>query len=247
MARRKFWTEFEKYVGSKLPRDIPILLSECGYDSEFAILSLQEKDLETIEKEVNERKNILKSSSKYKNIYNSNERFVLKPGHKSLILSLPKKFEQFLEARKDKQRNNAEKRNETELKSELTEKLKKYMLSFSFNVNFTQSDLSEFIFVQDKNWYTCCVKCPFCMKLFRCKYSKYWITGNLESHLKKHVDDAKKITENKSDKNLEENRHVVPNPRLNLMVVSLGDSTESATTTSTTVQANVTEPTSTNV
>lgn len=196
MAKRKFWLDFEKFIGSRLPKDIPNILTACGYDSELAIIGLKEKDLETIEKEVDKNKDILKNSTDYKNNYNSPERFVLKPGHKSLILSLPKKFEDFLEEKKkDEQRNNPKKnsKNVNELKSELTEKLNNYMLRFSFNVNFTQSDLSKFIFLEDKNCYTCGVKCPFCMKVFSCKYSTYWMVSNFEAHLKSHVNQAKSL------------------------------------------------------
>lgn len=215
MANRKLWLDFEKYTGSKLPQDIKNILTACGYDSELAITGLRKEDLETIEREVNENKIILENCKKlgktHKNNHNSNERFVLKPGHKSLILGLPKRFEQFLEAKKNKQRSNAKKKNENELKSKLIKKLKNYMLSFSFNINFAQSDLSEFVFVQDENCYTCRVKCSFCMKFFPCKFTTYWVVNNFETHLKKHVDDARKITELNCDKNMKENRHVVQN------------------------------------
>lgn len=195
MANRKFWLDFENFIGFKLPKDIPNILTECGYDSELAIISLTEKDLETIESVIDKKKHILKYSRNYKEYYDSHERFVLKPGHKSLILGLRKKIEEFVKTKKDdaETKNKNETLDGNELKTGLIEKLKRYMLRFSFNINFTESDISDFTFVQHENCYKCGVKCPFCMKVYSCKYLTHWIVSNYETHIKAHVDDAKSL------------------------------------------------------
>lgn len=69
--------------------DLKNILFKCGFDNGISITTITEKDIETIEKAVNADKTILNDCVQYKK-----EEFALKPGHRSLILGLPKKFEQ---------------------------------------------------------------------------------------------------------------------------------------------------------
>lgn len=183
-----------------MQRDIRKILPACGFDTELSIISLKENDINTIEKIVNQKKTLLSKSV----LYNENETFEFKPGHRSLILSLPKRFEAYLEFKKSNQQQantqrlnkkpeniNPKNKSNDQLISELIEKLMKYMQKWHYSVVFTKNDVSNFN--KDQNVCKCKIKCPFCAKFYVCSYSKHWAVSNFEAHIKKHINDASGI------------------------------------------------------
>lgn len=158
---------------------------------------MNESQIIQIENSVNEDNNIL---SKLKQ-YSHTTKFNLKPGHKSTILSLPQRIEAYLKHKKEtKAKNRKQKKdeikNEIELKSNIREKLSKYMeKKLSYSVEFSDSDIIEFESEEEnqKTVFRCKVKCKFCSKSVAAKYETHWIVSNVEAHLKKHVLDASNL------------------------------------------------------
>lgn len=203
------------------------ILHECGFDSELSIIALKETDIEIIEKTVNEKKWILEGSIDYNKCLTTGEQFFFKPGHRALILSLPEKFEQYLQSSYDK--------SEEELKSELTKKLMNYLRKKNYSVHFNNNNLTDF----EKN--SCRVKCPFCGKRLLCSFKTHWIVSNFEAHLREHIKAASNIknaSENVSEslgeslENSRENR--LTNDRINYTVVSASATNSNQTTLHTT-------------
>lgn len=180
--------------------DLKNILFKCGFDNEIAITTITENDIETIEKAVNADKTILNDCVQYK----KEEQFALKPGHRSLILGLPQKFEKYLEhkkvtttKRKYTKKDNkivpqTERQNlsETQLKNRLTKQLTTYMLNLKYSVRFINNDISNFEKNESKNYYQCKVKCPFCKKTYVCQFSTCWILSNFQAHLRDHIKKA---------------------------------------------------------
>lgn len=104
-----FWRDFEKCINCKLPRVIKKNFDLCGIDK--AVLSLiNEQTIIDIEKIVNENKNVLNKSD-----YEIDKEFKFSYGHRTLILSLPERYNNFC---KDKiERNKYRKEHLTKLKA----------------------------------------------------------------------------------------------------------------------------------
>lgn len=76
-----------------MQNDVKNILSICGYDNDLSILTLKDDDIQVIEKIMNDDKFSYLRDSK---VYQTDNIFQFKPGHKALILSLPEKFEEYL-------------------------------------------------------------------------------------------------------------------------------------------------------
>lgn len=68
----------------KIPGDIIHILKESGFDTNASLSSINEQSISEIEQYVSEERTILKGTS-----YENCDRFKFKPGHKSLIMSIP--------------------------------------------------------------------------------------------------------------------------------------------------------------
>lgn len=137
-------------------------------------------------------------------VYEKYNEFVLLPGHRAILLGLPKKIEQIesekREKKQKKQRNTTtsssldeNKQNRTadnpekKLQSKLIEKVKNYWVKRGFDLEvLTTSNISDFQFIGGE--YKCSVLCPFCIRKVPCTFKKYWEVSNLNSHLQTHVE-----------------------------------------------------------
>lgn len=178
-----------------MPQEIKRIICVSGFDNALSILELKASDIADIEKCVNENKNIFKNS----NIYSSSEQFVLKPGHRALILSLPDKFKEFYDSLKGKKplEKPVERKSESELTHELIEKLESYLYNFNYNVKFGTDSVTDFGSDNKGQNISCRVKCPFCEKKLIVNYVKHWILGNIERHFRI---DIEKLVEKDSEK-----------------------------------------------
>lgn len=69
-----------------------MILEKTGFDSQFALSDITSKELQEIESTVNSDKKILATLKSYQDIHE----FILKPGHKALLINLSGKIENHL-------------------------------------------------------------------------------------------------------------------------------------------------------
>lgn len=159
-------------------------------------MALKESDIADIEKCVNDSKYIFKNSN---NTYSVNDEFILKPGHRALILNLPNKFKEYQDSKQTKNKRKKPtvvQKTKSDLILELRQKLECYLNKLNFAVQFDEDSVTDYF--EENNSYSCRVKCPFCLKSLLCNYVSHWVVSNIEAHLKNHVkilklnpDDAK--------------------------------------------------------
>lgn len=93
---RDMWNSFEEYLDEEIPDYIKQILSACGYDNEISIQNLKEIDLDLIEEFVNRpmmMQNVIDSLSCCKSeIYKTQKKFQILPGHRTIILNLSLKM-----------------------------------------------------------------------------------------------------------------------------------------------------------
>lgn len=155
----------------------------------MSLTSITEDDINEIESFVNTNRESLRTTldvlSEYK--LNSDEKFKFKPGHRSLILNLPKRMDTFLSQSTEKKgTKKLVKRTDIDLKTELINKTILYLKNAGFTVKLdANADVSDFKRVE--NSFSCRLKCPYCNKKILCTYMSYWRISNLETHFRVHT------------------------------------------------------------
>lgn len=72
------------------PPDLQKILIDCGFDSESSIYGINSDVIKDTEAFLSEHKEILLNTSYESILRNENSKFKFKPGHKSVLLLLPK-------------------------------------------------------------------------------------------------------------------------------------------------------------
>lgn len=182
---------------NSFPKDLEIILSSCSFDSDSSILGINNEVIKNTESYINDNKYILENTS-YKDISSSKE-FRFKPGHKSILLLLPKALSEYKENAKQKKKNSTQQDNievvevEAEVEVEqLKEKLLQKLFDFAnknlFEIIFEKSSIRNYI---HSNKPHCKFSCPLCSRSYKCYHTSYWNISNLEKHLKSHFEQAK--------------------------------------------------------
>lgn len=208
MSSNKVIAKLKRVLNEDLSADLEEIIIGTAFDSEAAILGINRDIILEIESFVNENKYILANTS-YRNCIVENRNFKLKPGHKSVLLSLPGKLRDFNKkkesgkenVKKSKKPNNQLEENinfhnervevteneEKSLKEKLLQKIQNFAskLSISNIAKFDESCIQEYHRQIQK--VKCKVQCPFCEISIGCEHSSYWRISNLERHLKKHI------------------------------------------------------------
>lgn len=189
MAKEVFIRKLQRIVGKNLPRGLDTIIYEAGYDAESALATIDSTAIKNIEEYINENKSILKDTV-YEDIIVNNSVFKLKPGHKAIILNLPKALENYEEKKPTNLVQNTSKVNTEEekegevLKKNLVDKLNKFGKKYLFGFNnFSESSILEFR--KENGVYKCRFECPFCEVKYTCTHKSFWLVSNFEAHLKK--------------------------------------------------------------
>lgn len=214
----------------------------AGYDNAISLGNFDESDVLIVQD--NADKNLKELTKKYQ-AYNSMQQFEFLPGHKKLLLSLPKKIEEYLKekAKENLKRDNAKVADSSaepvfnglsdlngDQKSAVIEKLlskiNKSVLGFELTGQFTEKDIvSEIVSYKHstskKLAYRCTVKCIFCEKIFPCTLNGYWQISNFEKHIKSHKQTPEQ-TSNVRNSIPEKSSNTQPQPNFgsNLSVVA---------------------------
>lgn len=139
-----------------MPNDIKIILYECGYNSLLSISVLKEQDLVQIETYLCSKREKLQLLKDYK----FEEQFNLLPGHRTLIVGLASRVQEYLNHVKEQSPtkqpriNQIITKSDDELKIELTKKLTNFLKKLNYSIKFEiEKDISEF--KKEGNSYRC--------------------------------------------------------------------------------------------
>lgn len=161
-----------------------MILTRCGYDNNYAFEAISEENIVKIESFANENTHILKKTN-----YEKSVPFKFLPGHRAIILDIPRKIAELKNKQANKQTETSAVSSispdrEEQLKNLLISKLKNYSIYVKFELKFEKEHLIEFQNIGDR--LKCRVKCPICPKNYLCNYKKHWSVSNIEAHIKEH-------------------------------------------------------------
>lgn len=186
------FTRLEKFAGNKYPIFIKNILEACGYDHESTLNLLNENSIKQIEREVDERKNLVKGT-----VYeNKDGPFHFLIGHKELILSIPNTLKKLSAQKKSKnleKKKGLGKKLDVEIDSEavasdranqVIERINKYFKSKKLNCVVNGEHIK--LITLAENCAKCVIKCVFCDSEVTCTFDKHWNIANYTAHIRKH-------------------------------------------------------------
>lgn len=185
----RFLVALEKFLGNKLPKFIKTILINSGFDNQLSILSITSDTITEIESFVKQfvlvNKDLLKETA-YKNVDIPNFKFL--PGHRDLLLSLPKRVSELnkINIEKKSKKSKVAAVNSTQLEKSpnslqdiLIAKLNKIPFIKSAPAIITKNSILDF---SCESVPKCKVRCPLCEKIVPCIYNKYWVISNVSRH-----------------------------------------------------------------
>lgn len=205
MSTSALFKHIEKVIAEKIPGGLDKIIEKSGFDTRISIENLTIEDIQSIEKYVDENKDILIGKS-YGDQNNSSFKF--KPGHKTLLLSLPKLLQEYNGNRKTKKKHKERSENQVgvntegedeQLKTELLNKVVKFFQTHNFQLITNINDLIS-SFVRQNSLIKCFVRCPFCKLIRKIDYKTYGNLSNFQKHCKPHfsnqrVEETNALTE----------------------------------------------------
>lgn len=181
---------------------------ETAFDTETALENLNSENLINIENYIEESRDLIAGT-----IYENKTPFKFLPGHRALLLSIPKKIAEKKLIKKEKKSksdgvNNTldsgliDDEQQQKYKTELIAKLSNYCKKIDLYLNLESKDISNFVSHEDR--IKCFVQCPHCTtkKTFTCFKEKNWAYSTFLSHLKKHKQKIVENTENTPHNNV---------------------------------------------
>lgn len=195
----------------KLPKCLISLLTDAGFDSFISLVSLDEARIKNIETFLNENKlYVNKLECCYSDHYKQLQVFEFLPGHKSILLEIPKQVKEFQNRNPnhDARRRNTSTMSNTnvntsslavsasadQLKSLLIRKLMEYIVNVGPHCGFEEDTISdanihnlESFNIDNQDIWKCKFSCPFCSSSYTLIYKKHWERSNATKHLKKHI------------------------------------------------------------
>lgn len=99
MDDNSLWMKIEKYTNENFPPCLKIILTNCGYDTQISLQNITLADVLEIEKYTNQhlKPDVMKLNCCYSEQYKAQQDFQFLPGHRKLILYLPKIISNFPE------------------------------------------------------------------------------------------------------------------------------------------------------
>lgn len=203
-SQQNYFKQLEKFIGSKFPSFIINFLVSSGFDTELALISLKESSIDVIESHLNQNRIFAQAT-----VYEHQQPIKLLPGHKAIILEIPKYVEQLKSNRKGSRKStkqidiidSAQKLDE--IKDKLIVKVSGYISKIQLHLNLIDDCVIGLKYVSNQE-YKCHFKCPACQKLISCIFKNYWMISNVQSHLKDHTKEAIIIPLNENENEVQE-------------------------------------------
>lgn len=176
---RRLWKKVQVSSGAKFPIVLQNLLISIGYDSEFALLTINEESIKSIEQEINKDKSVLKDT-KYENRPGD---FSFDLGDKISILSLPKYCK--------KPGKLVEQFDEEETKDDLFARLNLYISKKKYRYVLNRENIVKCFYSNGKT--RVLVVCSVCETQIPCFRLTHWKISNFSRHITKHEKNAENI------------------------------------------------------
>lgn len=140
----KAWCDLEKFAKEKFPPCIKLILISSGYDKLNSLRQIDAGKVGEIETFVNENKDLIKNlECCFKDQYQKLAVFKFLPGHKALVLGIPKQIEQMksMVRKKSTKKLSSKSLSDADLKQKLISNLLKY--TGKLNYQFPNEAISE--------------------------------------------------------------------------------------------------------
>lgn len=169
-----------------------------GYDTYTSLVEIDEKKICDIEKFVTKNRaltNDLKCC--FKEQYQQPGDFAFMPGHIAMILGIPKRIKDMeTSKKKSKVSLKVNQKNFQLTDSQLKEKLITALLNYSGKVGYqfpdksiSELNISDFERGSEESGFICKCRftCSFCPKVIPLVYKSFWMSSNVTTHLKQHI------------------------------------------------------------
>lgn len=200
------WNTLEKKYKEKYKADFPQCIKDfliyCGFESRANLQSITETDFSDIEQCINSNKEVVQNLKCCHSVtYKSMTDFIILPGHKRTILTIPAMITDIIEAEKTNPKKASREQISFEefAKNQLVKLLKKTLINAANTHNRTNVDdsmiseinIDEFCHQDGDNVQnrkaSCRFSCPYCDKRFRLTYNRFWNSGKITKHIKDHM------------------------------------------------------------
>lgn len=169
---------------------VKLFLQECAYDTKSSLLLLNEEKIGAIEKHLAQYgKNVIDGlDCCFSNVYQSQERFHLLPGHVTSILAIPDRIRQS-DMNKQKRNPKGEFKKlltSAELKKLLLNRLNHSVSKYGFDHPFEDENITDVrtIILNNDLHAKCIVHCFTCTTVFEIPFKGHWQTSNVLRHVK---------------------------------------------------------------
>lgn len=145
------------------------------------------------------RKNVDSLQCCFAKDYQEQDKFEFLPGHKSIILNIPEQIERMKGMKSQHTTHNKQKpTSERECKSRLLKNLLRFTAKNGLELDkdlISEVNIKEFSCgPQGADYqYKCEFSCPFCDRTMPMKFTSYWTSSNVTTHLKEHINNANNI------------------------------------------------------
>lgn len=194
-----------------IPTILRFILEECGFNTLSCMKDINADVIREIEEYVTSNKYIIENHIFDDTPYRKQVKFQLLPGHRMLLLNLPKKLEEInnfkqqttqkpwetrdtseLDSNKENNKNVNNTEEDDELKKKLINRITTSITGIKLKISsesFTTSNIVKFDIYITNNQLNCksVVKCPLCEKCLCVSYKKYWYISSFDQHLKTHI------------------------------------------------------------
>lgn len=204
MVKRKFakcWEKLEKFNNEKYPDCVKSLLQQAAYNTLGSLKRIDEAKIGEIEAYLSENQSswISDLSCCHSEDYKKQTTFHFLPGHKSILRGIADQIKQMNELKKTATEAKGKKKELTddELKEKLISNLVKNAakkdcilppgIITTKNIrNFDRDTGGEFVC-------KCKFACPFCSRVIPVQFKEFWMSSNITSHMKKHIEDDQNV------------------------------------------------------
>lgn len=182
------WKKIEKshkqWSKEKFPPCIKTILANAGYNTFISSSAIDEAKIKEIERHIQLNKHHLNElNCCYSEEYKGFEVFQFLPGHKTILMDLPKRIKT-LKGKKTFSDNEIQ----DKLIASLMLAARKVDSSFQEGI-ITKKNILNFerIPKDDDFIFKCRFSCPFCEKMYSAKYGNSWMNSNITKHVKGHI------------------------------------------------------------
>lgn len=173
----------------------------CGFSTLASLSGIDEQAFTTIEEFMRNHREIIDGF----NCCNAEQyicqpQFQLLPGHKAILLYIPKQIETFKQNNVNKKDKKSKKNplSDDDLKERLITNVNNYVSKLNVPGNIFSCDRHIHNFERNQDGYgaKCEFSCCFCKKTVPVVFDEFWKSSNITTHLKNHINHGESYEDN---------------------------------------------------